>query len=125
MQFLPCLLCGKKLQKRTDKHQKPYFVCDPCGIQLFVRRPDGIKRLDELLRSAERHALSFQYAAKHIFEVQALISEIDGTKKQIAKVSDEIGFFFQNEEKIRIRNALKIRLENLLHQFDEMCAKSA
>src|SRR2546423_12463740 len=107
MQFLPCLLCGNKLQKRTDKHQKPYFVCDPCGIQLFVRRLHGIERLEELLRASERNAIPFQQAAKHIFEVQALLNEIDGTRKQIATISDGIGFFFPNEEKARIRNSLK------------------
>jgi DNA-directed RNA polymerase subunit RPC12/RpoP len=85
MQFIPCILCGNKLHKRVDKHNKPYFVCDPCGIQFFVRRKQGIQRLDNLLRASERHAIPFQQAAERIFEVQALLSEIDGTKQQINK----------------------------------------
>jgi chaperonin cofactor prefoldin len=124
MPFLPCILCGNKLRKRSDKHEKPYFVCDPCGIQFFVRGKQGIERLDNLLDALERHALLFQHTAEHIFEVQALLNEIDGTKQQVSKVSDEIGILFPDEDKIRARDALKARLETLLQQLDEMCAKS-
>jgi hypothetical protein len=54
MQFLPCFLCGDKLEKRSDKHSKPYFVCNGCGIQLFVRKKHGIERLDKLLDATEK-----------------------------------------------------------------------
>jgi len=123
MEFLPCFLCGNRLGKRTDKHNKPYFVCDPCGIQFFVRRQQGIERLRGLLRAAERHAIFFEQAAERIFEVEALLTEIDGTNKQIIKVNDEIGFFFPDETKVRARDALRTRLEILLNQLDNMCAK--
>jgi len=123
MPFLPCILCGTKLQKRADKHNKPYFVCDPCGIQFFVRKQHGIERLDKLLGTLERHALLFQHAAKRVFEVQALLSEIDGTKQQINKLDDEIGFFFTDNDKVHARDALKTKLEGLLSKLDEMCKK--
>jgi hypothetical protein len=65
------------------------------------------------------------YAAERIFEVQALLSEIDGTKTQITKLNNEIGFFFPDEHKVHARDALKTRLDGLLKQLDEMCAKHA
>jgi hypothetical protein len=123
-QFLPCLLCGNKLQKRTDKHSKPYFVCNPCGIQFFVRRKQGIERLDELLRASERHAIPFQQADDRIYKLQALLTEIDETKKQINRLNDEIGFFFRDEDKMRARDALMTRLDGLLEKFESMCKKS-
>ena len=122
-QFLPCLLCGSKLQQRTDKHSKPYFVCDPCGIQLFVRRQQGITRLNEFMRASERNAMPFQQAADRMYKVQALLGEIDGTKKQITKLNEEIGFFFPDADKVRARDALRTRLSALLKQLDEMCTK--
>jgi DNA-directed RNA polymerase subunit RPC12/RpoP len=124
-QFLPCLLCGNKLQKRTDKQNKPYFVCDPCGIQFFVRRQQGIERLDKLLRTSEQNAILFQQAAEHLYKVQALLGEIDGTKKQITKLHDEIGFFFPDEHRVRARASLKTKLDGLLKQLDEMCRERA
>jgi hypothetical protein len=123
-QFLPCLLCGNKLEKRADKHDKPYFVCDSCGIQFFVRRKQGIDRLHELLRASERHAIPFQQANDRIYKVQALLTEIDGTKKQINRLNDEIGFFFRDEHKMRARDALVTRLDGLLQQFESMCKRS-
>lgn len=124
-EFLPCLLCGEKLRKRADKHNKPYFVCEPCGIQFFVRRKQGIDRLNKLLRASERNAIPFQQAAERLYKVQALLSEIDGTKKQIDKLNDEIGFFFVDDDKLRARDALKTRIDSLMKQLDEMCAKSS
>jgi predicted RNA-binding Zn-ribbon protein involved in translation (DUF1610 family) len=34
---------------RISKKNKPYVVCDPCGLQLFVRGPAGIAELDRLV----------------------------------------------------------------------------
>ena len=109
------------LEKRSDKHSKPYFVCDSCGIQFFVRKKHGIERLHRLLKAAGTNATFFREAAHRVFEVEALLSEIDGTKAQIKKVEGEIGFLFPDEEKIRACDALKIRLNNLVNQFEEFC----
>jgi DNA-directed RNA polymerase subunit RPC12/RpoP len=49
MTFYPCFLCAKKLDLRISKSAKPYFVCDDCGVQIFVRRKKGIERLYRLL----------------------------------------------------------------------------
>ena len=116
MSFLPCILCGHKLEKRIDKNKKPYFICDSCGIQLFVRRKRGIELLEEAFRNSERARLPFTVHAHNLYEIGALIKEIDGVKKEIEK----IGFFFLSEEESRIRKALKSRLENLLFQLDQM-----
>ena len=40
MAKMPCFLCSKELELRRDKHKKPYFVCDSCGVQIFVRGSD-------------------------------------------------------------------------------------
>jgi hypothetical protein len=64
MSFLPCILCRNKLQKRTDKHGKPYFICDPCGIQFFVRRRQGMERLENLLRASEKNAAILDHASQ-------------------------------------------------------------
>src|SRR6267154_4952547 len=54
MAVLSCFLCGKELDQRMAKSGKPYFVCDPCGTQFFVRRRQGIEQLNSDLR---RYAL--------------------------------------------------------------------
>jgi hypothetical protein len=40
-----CFLCGEEIEVKNSKKGKPYFICDPCGLQAFVRRERGIERL--------------------------------------------------------------------------------
>jgi len=47
-----CPTCHRELESRTSKRQKPYFVCELCGVQIFFRLREGINRLaDSLTRS--------------------------------------------------------------------------
>lgn len=49
----PCPLCGMALDIRASKKDKPYVVCDPCGVQMFVRGNSGIAKLKHLVTRAE------------------------------------------------------------------------
>lgn len=49
----PCPVCGSGLDVRESKKQKPYVVCDPCGVQMFVRNGSGIERFESLVRRGE------------------------------------------------------------------------
>jgi len=54
----PCPVCGAGLDVRESKKQKPYVVCDPCGVQMFVRNGSGIERFNALVaRSQSGNAL--------------------------------------------------------------------
>jgi DNA-directed RNA polymerase subunit M/transcription elongation factor TFIIS len=53
MKAIDCRLCGDSLEQRTDKNGKPYFVCDPCGTQFFVRGSQGISKLEALIQGKE------------------------------------------------------------------------
>jgi hypothetical protein len=120
MAYLPCFLCGASLDKRTDKNLKPYFVCNPCGIQLFVRRPHGIKLLDKFLRDAAKHELPFKQRAEQVYQIQSLLTEINGVKGQIKRLESQIGFLFGDADKIRACNLLKTKLENLFKELEEL-----
>src|SRR5207247_7181327 len=52
--LFPCPVCGQGLETRETKKDKPYVVCDPCGMQLFVRNETGISRFERLVNSAEQ-----------------------------------------------------------------------
>ena len=120
MAYLPCFLCGASLDKRTDKNRKLYFVCNPCGIQLFVRRHHGIKLLDKLLRDAAKHELPFTHRAEEVYKIQALLTEINGVKEQIERLESQISFLFGDADKIRACNLLKTKLENLFKELEQL-----
>jgi hypothetical protein len=50
------MFCKQPLDERTDKNDKPYFVCDDCGTQLFVRGSVGRRLLDEVMRNGNAKA---------------------------------------------------------------------
>jgi transposase-like protein len=52
-QRFPCPLCGEGLDVRETKKKKPYVVCDPCGIQLFVRGERGIRQFEQLVEKGQ------------------------------------------------------------------------
>ncbi len=47
----PCPVCGKGMEIRVSMKNKPYCICEDCGIQLFFRGKKGILRLREILDS--------------------------------------------------------------------------
>lgn len=49
----PCPVCVQPREVKMTKKKKPYLICDPCGIQLFVRGPAGIAAFERLLDRAE------------------------------------------------------------------------
>jgi transcription elongation factor Elf1 len=51
-QRFPCPLCGKGLDVRQTKKKKPYVICDPCGVQLFVRSKAGMQVFERLVSDA-------------------------------------------------------------------------
>ena len=45
----PCCVCAAPLEVRETKKGKPYVICDSCGMQMFIRNSDGIRRFELLL----------------------------------------------------------------------------
>jgi hypothetical protein len=50
--LFPCCICGQGLEVRQTKKGKPYVICDPCGMQMFVRVDGGIHRFEDLVKDA-------------------------------------------------------------------------
>jgi chaperonin cofactor prefoldin len=125
MQFLPCFLCGAKLEKRTTRKSKPYFCCDVCGIQTFVRRPHGIQLLNELLDNMAKNEIPFKQRAHQVYQIQALLTEINDIKQQIERLESQVGFFFPDQDKARARDLLKTKLQNLFKELEQLTRQDA
>ena len=52
LRLFPCCVCGEPREVRTTKKGKPYMICDPCGVQMFVRVETGIRRFEQLVEDA-------------------------------------------------------------------------
>jgi len=54
LRLFPCCICAKPLEVRMTKKGKPYMICNPCGMQMFVRVDTGIRLFDALIADADR-----------------------------------------------------------------------
>jgi transcription elongation factor Elf1 len=119
----PCFLCGQELSIRTDKNSKRYLVCDLCGLQAFVRKKDGIKRLEKLASEIRGARLYFENAQREVRAMQAVIKEIDEIKNEIAQTEKRIGILFPDPDLVRIKEALERKLQNSLQRLDSLAQK--
>jgi len=53
-QWFPCPVCLKPLDVRTTKRMKPYVICSPCGVQMFIRERAGIEAFGKLVELGEK-----------------------------------------------------------------------
>jgi hypothetical protein len=114
---IPCYLCIQKLEIRTDKHGKPYVVCQNCLMQSFIRGKEGIERLAELIETLRQHDFPFKEHAAVLFQIQALLSEIRGLKKEIEGLESVFEVFSKDEYRERARELLHRRIETLLRRL--------
>lgn len=55
--MFPCPVCMQAREVRVTKKDKPYLVCDPCGVQIFVRGQAGIEEFHRLLQRTNNESL--------------------------------------------------------------------
>lgn len=54
---MPCPVCKESVPVKRTHRGKPYWQCDGCGVQVFVRRQEGIKRLEEADEETDKRGL--------------------------------------------------------------------
>jgi ribosomal protein L37AE/L43A len=52
-QVRPCPVCDILVPVKLTHRGKPYWQCDSCGVQVFVRRKEGIERFRD--SDAKKH----------------------------------------------------------------------
>jgi DNA-directed RNA polymerase subunit RPC12/RpoP len=116
-----CFLCGKELDLRTDKNGKRYAICNPCGLQLFVRRAQGIENLERLIHSLKRHHAPLRAHSHTLFQIRAILEELNGIEGELNKLDDSISFFSKtSKESSRARKLLKQRMQTLLSDLERI-----
>jgi hypothetical protein len=125
---IPCHLCSQELHVRRDKHGKPYFVCETCCMQVFVRGKQGIENLAHLIDTLREHDLPFREHARVLYEVQALLSEIRGLEKELEALDSVFDVFAserRTKDKERVRESLNARIDKLLLELERIAHSSA
>jgi hypothetical protein len=125
MAKIPCFLCSQELRQRKDKNEKPYFICDPCGLQIFVRGRQGIEHLAQLIATLRERDFPFREHARVLHEIQAVLTELRGVKKEIKLLDSVLNIVSEDEHRERTRELLNKRIENLLSRLEQIANEGA
>jgi hypothetical protein len=97
----PCPMCGVGLPILISKTKKPYFICNSCGIQLFVRGKVGISRLRKLARDGILISSCGQSASYGI----ALLNRLEQLKLQRGELVSKRPLIFPDSN---LENAIEL-----------------
>jgi hypothetical protein len=111
LEKIPCFLCGNSIEVKNTVKGKPYFICDPCGLQAFIRRPKGMERLREWMEGKGE-----VFKKKSGGLVLELIAGLEEVKAKLKGVEDKKGFFPDEETKF-IETSLKAEMEQIKEQI--------
>jgi DNA-directed RNA polymerase subunit RPC12/RpoP len=128
MAKIPCFLCSQELRQRKDKNEKPYFICDSCGVQIFVRGRQGGENLTQLIKTLREHDFPFREHARVLHEIQAVLTEMRGIDKEIEKLDSVLEIFASDRRTkatTRARKSLETRIETLLLQLERIAHTNA
>ena len=107
-QLIPCFLCGNGAEVKLTKKKKPYFICEPCGVQVFVRRENGIAHFNRLVKNLADKCLNNPTTGDQTFQIVALVNRLAELKNKLAEIRDKSGItgFLTGEFSVA-ENALK------------------
>jgi hypothetical protein len=109
---ISCFLCGEKLEIRQSKKLKPYFICDKCGLQAFIRKEPGINKLIEIAGDKDGEI-------KLSGEISGLISHLEKLRDQEKEIQGKKGFLGlnSNEDLEIAEKAIKGQIRNIQNKL--------
>lgn len=110
---IPCFLCGKEIEVKNTIKGKPYFICDGCGLQVFIRRAKGEERLREWLEDKGE-----VIKKKSGGVILRLITQLEEVKAKLKEVQDRKGLFPDKDISF-IEKALIAEIEGLKEQINK------
>lgn len=118
-QQFPCPLCGIGLPLRLSRVRKPYMVCNACGLQLFFRGKQGIRKLRETLEAET--LISGATAQTH--RAVTLWNRLEQLQQQRQELKAKRGFFLNPNLKNAIA-AVSIEIERLERELQQIATRT-
>jgi len=116
----PCPLCGTGLPIRTSKRKKPYCTCNLCGVQIFVRGKEGIRRLNEMANTGILISGKEESASYGI----NLLNRLEQLKLQKEKLKEKRGFFFTDENVENVIRMVDVETEKVQGELARISIKT-
>jgi transcription elongation factor Elf1 len=111
-----CPVCGELCEVKNSKKEKPYYFCDSCGVQVFIRGKDGVNRFMEFVENDELFKTIKDQNAFSNSQVLKLNKRINLIKIQISNLKAKVPIFGSDGIKNQI-NELNRKLLELEDQY--------
>ena len=124
--LIPCFLCGNGLRVKNSKRNKPYFICEPCGVQVFVRRESGILKLKALLLSISKSAVNYPGAQARTTDLIAQTNRLAELKAKLKEIQNKQGLweFLTGDGSLALaEKAIKQEIETIEDQLKHRIKK--
>ena len=115
-----CPLCPSRLDIRLSSRQKPYCVCNSCGIQIFFRGKIGIARLRQFIKAGKSISGTelFAGSASDAFH---LLEQLKADRQQLI---EKQGFIFRDKDLGNAIRAIDKEIEKMQRVLGEMAGNS-
>ena len=120
--YFACPTCKRLRPVELAKTNKPYFKCNDCGVQVFFRGKDGIRRLREMLgRTSPSGSVAeilplLEYAA-------SLRNRLREIRKEKPILGEDRGLEIEEKviwkERARVEKILEIELKEKRRQLHD------
>ena len=111
-----CPLCSRPLEVRTDRGGKPYCVCNPCGIQLFIRGKRGFERLRRFLSSD----IAEKMVCGNSWEILLLLNRLEELKAKEGALAAKRGFFNRDKDVDPALSVVRKEVDSLRKKISEL-----
>ncbi len=116
----PCPTCGELKSIENSKKNKPYYHCDDCGVQVFIRGKQGIRRLEEISETNLLERFEKRGGPSEKLELIQIEADLCFLESQIEKLENKL---FKSSREKRSLNDLKGKLKTLEEQYFEKLEK--
>jgi len=113
---IPCFLCGDFQKIKLSKNNKPYFICNICGIQAFIRKDDGVNRLNDLINNPVLYKKIYLTGS---FLENSILLKIKERIKLIKEELSKFAFYLINSKDIEMEKTLKSKLKRLELEYNK------
>ncbi len=117
LERFPCPICAASSKVEISKKQKPYYFCNSCGVQVFIRGQSGIQRFKQISNDEKLLELLNSNSFSKNSEVIYLLSQIRQIEAAISRIEDEEDLFFEDKLIIGQKKILSEKLQKLKFKY--------
>lgn len=118
----PCPICGELRELGISKKDKPYFCCNTCGVQVFIRGREGISRLIAIKNNPELFGYLKALNAVRNSRLLQIKTRLELLNKEINRY-DEDGIYYDSPEKDRVYSEMIDFRDELEKDFQKLLTK--